>query len=65
MTRQSPFTTVFLRFSAHVPISERTPLLEYRCTKVNCNIYDIDKLTFLTISQNRVFSYMGMHQKEQ
>ena len=38
----------------HMPISEHVPLLEYRCTEVNCNI-DIDAPSFVIIYQNLGF----------
>ena len=50
--------TVLSHFLAHVPISEHAPLLEYRCTEVNCNIYNIGVPTFLINSQNMVFQLL-------
>ena len=47
--------TVLLHFLAHVPISEHAPLLEYRHTEVNRNIYNIGAPTFSINSQKVVF----------
>ena len=51
--------TVLSHFLAHVPISEHAPLLEYRRTEVNCNIYNIGVPTFSINSQNVVFRLLA------
>ena len=56
--------TVLLHFWAHAPTSEHAPLLEYRRTEVNCNIYNIAAPTFQSILKTWFFGYMrSMHQK--
>ena len=54
---------ILLCFLAHVPIGERVPLLKYRCTEVNCNIYNSGVPAFLIVSQMRFFGYSRMRQK--
>ena len=56
--------TVLWHFWAHAPISEHAPLLEYRRTEVNCNIYNIAAPTFQSILKMCFFGYMrSMRQK--
>ena len=38
---KATFDTVLSRFLAHAPLSEHEPLLEYRSTEVDRNIYVI------------------------
>ena len=55
---------LFCRFLAPVPISEHAPLLEYRCTEVNCNIYNIGTPAFSGgYSSKCIFSAIGASPK--
>ena len=56
--------TILSHFLAHVPVSEHAPLLEYRRTEVNRNIYNIDAPTFSINSQNMVFLAIGTCNKK-
>ena len=47
------------------PVSELAPPLEYRCTEVTCNMYDLSELPFSTILKMCFFGYRHMHNTAQ